>query len=95
MAKRKKRYRGISSTKEGNLYFTIHSIENGNFHLNVGKMGQFYLLDGFDFDFEKRWNDDDVLRALFEIIDAKIFNGEFKNKYYYSDRSVNDDDIPF
>ena len=95
MAKHKKRYRGISSTKEGNLYFTIHSLGNGNFHLNVGKMGQFYLLDGFDFDFEKRWNDDDVLRALFEIIDTKIFSGEFKDNFYSSIRKNDNDDIPF
>ena len=94
MAKRKKRYRGISSTKEGNLYFTINSLGNDNFHLNIGPLGQIYLLDGLNINVGRSWNDDDVLKALFEIIDAKIFQGEFNNGFY---RNIpnNLDDIPF
>lgn len=94
MAKKKTRYRGISSTKEGNLYFTIHSLGNGNFHLNIGKLGQIYLFDGLNITVGRSWNDDDVLNALFEIIDTKIFQGEFNNGFY---RNIPDnlDDIPF
>jgi hypothetical protein len=95
MAKRKKRYRGISSTKEGNLYFTIHSLGNGNFHLNIGKLGQIYLFDGLNLNIGRSWNDDDVLKALFEIIDTKVFSGEFKDNFYSSIRKNDNDDIPF
>lgn len=95
MAKQKTRIKGMSSTKAGETFFTIQSLGDSKFHLDIGPMGQYYLFEGLGIDPPKNWNDDDVLKALFEIIDRQIFNGEFRNNFYSPIRNRDHEDIPF
>lgn len=95
MVKRAKRYRGMSSTKGGELLFTVNSLGSGNFHLKISEIGQYYLFDGFNREIPKNWNDDQVLKTLLEIIDCQIFNGEFRDVFYRVLSNSEEDDIPF
>lgn len=94
MAKQKPRLKGMSSTAGAEAFFTIQSLGDGKFHLEICPKGRYYLFEGLGIDPSKNWNDDEVLKAIFEIIDRQIFNGEYRNRFY---DSINEDDtdIPF
>ncbi|MCA0373903.1 MAG: hypothetical protein LCH83_13755 [Proteobacteria bacterium] len=94
MKRRIRRYRGMTSSNKGLHAFTISCLGNGNFHLSIDKVGQCYLLEGISKKLPENWNDDDVLHALFEIIDRKIFQGEFNYGSYRGGKSY-DPDVPF
>ncbi|MCA0371412.1 MAG: hypothetical protein LCH83_01095 [Proteobacteria bacterium] len=92
MAKRSGKLEGISAVKGGELWFTIESTGRGEFHLRLTKAGQFYLLQSVNGELPHKWNDSDILRALFELIETPMYKAEFYCNHY---SGFSDNDIPF
>ena len=91
---KKSKLRGLSSMKKGELLFTIENLGRGEFHVKLTKEGQFYLQVGINRDIPDKWNNDDVLKLLYEYIDLAIFKGDFELNHYMPKNEV-DDGIPF
>lgn len=91
---KKSKLRGLSSMKGGELLFTIENLGRGEFHVKITKEGQFYFQLGINSDIPHKWNNDDILKLLYEYIDLAIFKGDFELNHYIPKTEV-DDGIPF
>lgn len=84
----------LSLTIKGELMFTLELIGQNDFAIHFTDKGKLYLIDGYWREIPKMISDRDILNAIYEVIELRIFNSSFAQKYYakIDDKDL---DIPF
>lgn len=84
----------LSFTIESELMFTIETIGQDDFAIHFTEAGKLHFIDGYWRETPKKISNRDILNALYEIIELRVFNSNFARKYY-SQIDDKDLDIPF